>query len=38
MGRDLRIGFNIDSQDRVSPIDSKQYTGLKYGFAVTYGS
>ena len=38
MGRDFRIGFNIDQQQRTSPIDSKQYTGLRYGFAVTYGS
>ena len=38
MGRDLRIGFNVDRQQRTSVIDSRQYTGLKYGFAVTYGT
>ena len=38
MGRDLRIGFNIDQQQRTSPVEGKQYTGLRYGFAVTYGS
>ena len=38
LGRDLRIGFNVDQQRRESPIDAKQYNGLRYGFAVTYGS
>lgn len=38
LGRDMRIGFNIDKQRRISAIDAKQYNGLRYGFAVTYGS
>jgi hypothetical protein len=38
MGRDLRIGFNIDKQERTSAVDTKQYNGLRYGFTVTYGS
>ena len=38
MGRDTRIGFNIDQQRRISAVDSRQYSGLRYGFAVTYGS
>lgn len=38
LGRDLRVGFNIDKQQRESPVDAKQYNGLRYGFAVTYGS
>ena len=37
MGRDMRIGFNIDKQQRESAVDTKQYNGLVYGFAVTYG-
>jgi hypothetical protein len=37
MGRDVRIGFNIDKQRRESAIDAKQYDGLRYGFSVTYG-
>jgi Putative beta-barrel porin 2 len=37
MGRDVRIGFNIDKQRRESAVDTRQYDGLRYGFAVTYG-
>jgi hypothetical protein len=38
LGSDMRLGFNIDQQRRLSGVDSKQYNGLRYGFAVTYGS
>jgi hypothetical protein len=38
IGRDLRIGFNVDHQQRTSPVNFKQYSDLRYGFAVTYGS
>jgi hypothetical protein len=38
LGRDMRIGFNIDQQRRISAVDSRQYSGLRYGFAATYGS
>jgi len=38
IGRDLRIGFNADRQQRTSPVNFKQYTDVRYGFAVTYGS
>jgi hypothetical protein len=38
LGRDMRIGFNIDQQRRISAVDSRQYSGLRYWFAVTYGS
>ena len=38
MGPDLRIGFNIDKQERTSVVDAKRYNGLRYGFTVTYGS
>lgn len=38
VGSDLRIGFNVDRQQRTSPVNFKQYTDLRYGFAVTYGS
>jgi hypothetical protein len=37
MGSDVRIGFNIDHQRRTSELESSVYSGLKYGFAVTYG-
>ena len=37
MGREIRIGFNIDSSRRVSAVDRRQYKGLRYGTAVTYG-
>ena len=38
LGRDMRIGFNVDQQNRDSPLTARQYKGLVYGFAVTYGS
>jgi len=38
LGHDTRLGFNVDQQKRTSPIDARQYKGLVYGFAVTYGS
>ncbi len=38
LGSDMRLGFNIDQQRRLSGVDSKRYNGLRYGFAVTYGS
>ena len=37
LGRDLRIGLNVDQQTRESQIDERRYEGLKYGMAVTYG-
>jgi hypothetical protein len=38
IGRDMRIGFNIDQNRRLSPVTDRQYQGLRYGIAVTYGS
>jgi len=38
LGRDTRIGINIDHYQRLSPVSGRQYKGLKYGIAVTYGS
>lgn len=38
MGRDVRIGFNIDSQRRTSGVEGRRYRGLKVGTAVTYGT
>ena len=38
LGRDMRVGFNVDQQKRTSPLDAREYQGLVYGFAVTYGS
>jgi hypothetical protein len=37
LGRDVRIGFNVDKQHRTSALDSRTYDDLKYGTAVTYG-
>lgn len=37
IGRDTRIGVNIDQYERLSPVTGRQYKGLKYGLAVTYG-
>ncbi len=38
LGKDVRVGFNIDQQRRTSDIDARTYSGLRYGIAVTYGS
>src|SRR5437667_5878310 len=37
IGRDIRIGFNIDHSSRASPVIFRQYDGLTYGTSVTYG-
>ncbi len=37
LGRDLRIGFNVDQQTRESQVALRQYEGLRYGTSVTYG-
>jgi hypothetical protein len=37
IGRDIRIGFNIDHSHRTSAVDTHQYNGLTYGTSVTYG-
>ena len=37
MGQDLRLGFNIDQERRTSVIADREYEGLRYGAAVTYG-
>jgi hypothetical protein len=37
LGRDLRLGFNIDQQKRTSQAAERGYEGLRYGIAVSYG-
>lgn len=37
MGKDLRVGVNVDQQKRLSPLVDHRYEGLKFGSAVTYG-
>jgi hypothetical protein len=37
-GKDTRIGFNVDQQKRSSAVSSRQFSGLRYGTSVTYGS
>ena len=37
IGRDIRIGFNIDHSHRTSAVEIRQYNGLTYGTSVTYG-
>jgi hypothetical protein len=37
-GRDTRIGFTIEQDRRDSALAAHQYTGLRYGLSVTYGS
>jgi len=38
LGRDMRIGFNIDKSRRNSGVETRRYEGMTYGLAVTYGS
>jgi hypothetical protein len=38
LGRGTRIGFNVDQYERLSPVEGREYKGLRYGVAVTYGS
>lgn len=38
VSRDLRIGFTVVQDHRESVVATHQYTGLRYGFSVTYGS
>jgi hypothetical protein len=37
LGPDTRIGINIDQYERLSPVIGREYKGLRYGVAVTYG-
>ena len=37
LGKDVRLGFNLDHSRRVSELARRQYSGLKFGTAVTYG-
>jgi hypothetical protein len=37
MSKDLRLGFNVDRQHRISDVARREYEGLRYGTAVTYG-
>jgi hypothetical protein len=37
LGKDIRVGFNVDNVRRTSAVNSRNYAGLRYGAAVTYG-
>jgi Putative beta-barrel porin 2 len=37
VGRDMRIGFNVDKQQRNSDLARRSYGGVRYGTSVTYG-
>jgi hypothetical protein len=37
IGRDLRIGFNVDQHERTSDLADRAYDGLRYGAVLTYG-
>lgn len=36
LGTDKRVGFAVDHQRRSSGVDAVRYSGLRYGFSVTY--
>ena len=37
LGREIRLAFNVDNQDRESEVTDRRYDGLRFGTAVTYG-
>jgi hypothetical protein len=37
LGKDLRLGFNVDKSRRISDVPSRRYSGFRFGTAVTYG-
>jgi hypothetical protein len=37
VGRDVRIGFNVDRQRRTSPVHERDYSGYRVGTSITYG-
>jgi len=37
LGKELRLGFNVDRIRRDSKVESRPYEGLKYGSSLTYG-
>ena len=37
LGRDIRIGVNVDRQHRTSPVRSRDYDGYRIGSSITYG-
>jgi Putative beta-barrel porin 2 len=37
MGKDLRLGFNLDHIDRESPIADRRYKNFLFGSQITYG-
>jgi putative beta-barrel porin BBP2 len=37
IGSDLRVGVNLDRQQRLSDVTSRRYDGLRFGASVTYG-
>jgi hypothetical protein len=38
MGRDLRLGFNVDEDRRISDVSQRQYRNLRIGTSITYGT
>jgi hypothetical protein len=37
LGKDLRLGFNVDRSRRVSEVARRRYSGFRFGTSVTYG-
>jgi hypothetical protein len=38
MGKELRLGFNVDKTHRLSDVSRRRYNNLTFGSSVTYGS
>jgi Putative beta-barrel porin 2 len=37
MGKDLRLGLNVDEDRRISDVQQRQYNNLRIGTSITYG-
>ena len=37
LGNDVRLGLNIDRERRTTAVQGREFDGLRYGMAVTYG-
>jgi hypothetical protein len=37
LGRDIRVGFNVDRVQRTSAVQSRDYEGYRMGTSITYG-
>jgi hypothetical protein len=37
IGRDIRVSFDVEHQERTSDLNDRTYRGLRYGMSLSYG-